>query len=65
MCVSSILRIRSGLQSDINCFSMLLINDLYDRIRTKETRSRLIIKYYTVMMIGARSDFVVVAPGND
>lgn len=44
---------------------MLLINDLYDRIRTKETRSRLIIKYYTVMVIGARSDFVVVAPGND
>ena len=65
MCVSSILRIRSGLQSDIICFSMLQVNDLYGRIRTKETRSRLIIKYYTVMMIGVRSDFVVVAPGND
>ena len=38
---------------------------MYDRIRTKETRSRLIIKYYTVMIIGVRSDFIVVAPGND
>ena len=44
---------------------MLLTHDVYDWIGKKETRSRLIMKYYKVMMICICLDFTDYTTGHE